>query len=84
MEELRKGYQDVAERLARVEERQLGNMSTLGNIENKIDKVDEKVGIQNGRVRKLEDFNNRQVGIIIAVVTISNFLGAVLIKVIFK
>lgn len=84
MEERRIHDQDVSERLARLEERQIGNMGILSEIKTSIDRVDSKVAIQNGRVRKLEDWNNKTIGVITIVIILSNFLGTILIKVMLK
>lgn len=77
MQERRKDYIDVSDRLARLEERQIVNSGIL-------EKIDIKVDIQNGRVRKLEDWNNKTIGIMTVVIIISNFLGTALIKALIK
>jgi hypothetical protein len=75
---------DISERLARLEERQITNKDTLTAIKEGIASVDNKVSIQNGRVRKLEDWNNKAIGVMTVVIILSNFAGAVLIKLMFK
>jgi hypothetical protein len=77
-------WEDALERLTRLEERQISNKSILNDIRDDVAKVDKKVDIQNGRVRKLEDWNNKAIGMIAIVVILSNLFGSVILKLFFK